>query len=76
MFFKRRKSLKKEFDRKLLLEMELLKQNWRSEKEIYERSYKSNPDLEMQVKLAEIKYFYLIKEAKKRDIRISANLFK
>jgi len=56
--------------------MELLKQNWRSEKEIYERSYKSNPDLEMQVKLAEIKYFYLIKEAKKRDIRISANLFK
>ncbi len=56
--------------------MERLKRNWQAEKEILDRSYKSSQDLEMQVKLAEIKYFYLFKEAKERNIRISANLFK
>lgn len=76
MLFKRKKSLKKEYDRKLLTEMERLKRNWQIEKEIFDRSYKSSQDLEMQVKLAEIKYFYLFKEAKERNIRISANLFK
>jgi len=76
VFFRRKKSLKKEYDRKLLAEMERLKRNWQAEKEILDRSYKSSQDLEMQVKLAEIKYFYLFKEAKERNIRISANLFK
>lgn len=70
MLFKRKKSLKKRYDEKFLLEMEKLKKQWQNEKRIWDNSIESNKDLSIQVKLAEIKYIYMFKEAKARNIKI------
>ena len=76
MIFTKKKSLKKEYDLKLLAEMERMRIQWQEEKEILDRSYQYNEDLENQVKMAEIKYFYLFKEAKARNLRISTKVLK
>ncbi|MCU9615360.1 YaaL family protein [Caldibacillus lycopersici] len=74
MLFKRRESLKKQYDIKLLSQIEELKLQWQDEKNIWEKSIDTSEDLDTQVKLAELKYFYLFKEAKVRDIRVSSLL--
>ncbi|MBY6270843.1 MAG: DUF2508 domain-containing protein [Caldibacillus debilis] len=71
MLFNRKNKLKKEFDGKLLQQMEQLKNQWHIEQQLWEKSFYKSKDLEMKVKLAELKYFYLFKEAKHRNIRIS-----
>ncbi|WP_062350919.1 YaaL family protein [Bacillus kwashiorkori] len=74
MFFRKRKSLKKEYDLKLLLQMEQFKKQWQNEQNITERSINVTEDLRQQLKMAEIKYFYLFKEAKTRKIKVKSLL--
>lgn len=73
MLFKRKGTLKTEYDKKLLSQLEQFKRNWNDEKSIYEKCLETNEDLDFQMKLAEIKYFYLFKEAKARNIRVGMN---
>ncbi|MGM9986909.1 MAG: YaaL family protein [Bacillaceae bacterium] len=68
MFFKRVGYLRKEFDTKLLMLLEECKNNWIREKEIRDICVEPTEQLLYEVHLAELKYFYLLKEAKKRNV--------
>lgn len=71
MLFKRKGTLKKEYDQKLLHQIEELKLRWKNEKSLYDKSFDINEELERQVELTELKYLYLYREAKARQIKIS-----
>ncbi|WP_033827322.1 YaaL family protein [Bacillus andreraoultii] len=71
MLFKRKGTLKKEYDQKLLHQIEDLKIRWKNEKSLYDKSFDMNEELERQVELTELKYLYLYREAKARQIKIS-----
>lgn len=71
MFFKRKDRLKKEYDDKLLNQLRVLKADWNHKKNIFEKSYDEFEDLEREAKIAELKFFYLFKEAKHRNIKIN-----
>lgn len=71
MLFKRKGSLKREYDQKLLFQIEELKKKWKNEKNLFDKSFDFNDDLKIQVELNELKYLYLFREAKMRKIKIS-----
>lgn len=71
LFFKRKGRLKKEYDEKLLNQLRELKADWNHKKYIFEKSYNEFEDLEREAKLAELKFFYVFKEAKQRNIKIN-----
>ncbi len=71
MFFRKKGWLRKEFDDKLLSQIEEIKQNWRQQKLLLDKCVDPSNEVISQAKLAEAKYFFLFKEAKAR--RISLN---
>ncbi|GLB62036.1 YaaL family protein [Cytobacillus sp. NCCP-133] len=70
MFFKRKWWLRKEFDEKLLEQLNRLKADWNNQKSLVEKSFDPSPEAVSQAKLAEAKYFFLFKEAKQRKVRV------
>lgn len=68
MFFRRKGWLRKEYDEKLLQQLEELKQNRIHQKELLEICLDPSDDVIMEAKMAEIKYFSLFKEAKIRNV--------
>lgn len=68
MFFRRKGWLRKEFDEKLLNQLDQLRNDWNNQKSLIEKSFDPSDDVICQAKLTEAKYFYLFKEAKKRNI--------
>lgn len=70
MFFRRKGYLRKEFDEKFLEELQQLKNEWIQQKEIVEKSFEPSEEIISHVHLAEAKYFYAIKEAKRRQIKV------
>jgi len=69
MFFRRKNQLKKQYDALLLDTMSHLKTDWEKQKKIQKLVHEDTPDLYVQRKLSEAKYFYLFKEAKIRNLR-------
>jgi len=70
LFFRRKGWLRNEYDRKLIEQLELLKNDWLYQKSMLEKSVDPSQDTILQTKLAEVKYFYLFKEAKQRKVTI------
>ncbi|MEK3798920.1 YaaL family protein [Peribacillus sp. FSL H8-0477] len=70
MFFRRKGWLRNEYDQKLIEQLELLKKEWLYQKSMLEKSVDPSQDAILQTKLAEIKYFYLFKEAKQRRVSL------
>jgi hypothetical protein len=70
MFFRRKGWLRKEFDEKLINQLEVLKKQWQNQKSLVEKSFDPSEDVICQAKLAEAKYFFLFKEAKQRKISV------
>ncbi|UOE55538.1 YaaL family protein [Bacillus sp. CMF12] len=70
MFFRRKKWLRSEFDEKLLEQLNRLKTDWNNQKSLVEKSFDPSPEAISQAKLAEAKYFFLFREAKKRNVRV------
>ncbi|MDP4162966.1 MAG: YaaL family protein [Bacillota bacterium] len=70
MFFRRRNWLRKEFDEKLLTQLDDLKKDWQQQKSLLEKSFDPSDEVICQTKLAEAKYFFLFKEAKQRKIKL------
>jgi hypothetical protein len=70
MFFRRKGKLRKEFDEKLLQQLDRLRKEWNSQKMLVEKSLEPSADILSEAKLAELKYFFLIREAKSRNISI------
>ncbi|RLQ90023.1 YaaL family protein [Falsibacillus albus] len=68
MLFKRKGKLRKEYNQKLIHNMEHAKQEWFRNRSLVKLSIDYNEDLICQTKLAEAKYFFLFKEVKKRNI--------
>ncbi|MCM3708544.1 MULTISPECIES: YaaL family protein [Cytobacillus] len=70
MFFRRKKWLRSEFDEKLLDQLNRLKTDWNNQKSLVEKSFDPSPEAISQAKLAEAKYFFLFREAKKRNVKV------
>ncbi|WP_335872924.1 YaaL family protein [Bacillus sp. 2205SS5-2] len=70
MFFRKRNKIRNEYDGQLINLMESTKRDWVDKRSIEEMSIDQHFDLTCQTKIAESKYFFLFKEAKKRKIVI------
>ena len=70
MFFRRKGWLRKEYDERLLQELVCLKQNWLAKKALIERCVDPSLELILEVKMAEVKYFSLFREAKARHVKV------
>lgn len=70
MFFRRKGWLRKEFDERLIQQLNGMKENWQNQKSLVEKSLDPSEDVICQAKLAEAKYFFLFKEAKQRNISV------
>ncbi|MGA9289897.1 MAG: YaaL family protein [Anaerobacillus sp.] len=70
MFFKRKGYLRKQSNESLIQSLHELKNVWNRQKEIVERSVEPSGAVLAKLKVDEAKYFFLLKEAKRRKIRM------
>ena len=47
-----------------------MRTKWLNQKNIWEKSFDINENLEYKVKISKLKYYYLFKEAKVRNIKL------
>lgn len=71
MFFRRKTWIRAEFDEKLLNHLNLYKEDYQRQKVLLERSFDPSEDVICETKLAEAKYFFMLKEAKYRNITLN-----
>lgn len=70
MFFRRKEWLRKEYDEKLLIQLNKFKEHWQQEKLLLEKSFDPSEEVICQTKIAEAKYIFLLREAKERRISL------
>jgi hypothetical protein len=70
MFFRRKGQLKKEFDEQLLTTFVNVKNSWLKQTDLIEKSVDPSDEVLLSAKVARVKYLYLLREAKKRNISI------
>jgi len=70
MFFRRQGRLRNEFDEKFLDILEKVKGDRQQQTTLLDKSFDPSEEVICQAKLAEAKYFFLLKEAKHRKISI------
>ena len=70
MFFRRKGWLRKEYDEKLLTQLQEYKEQWQKQKQLLERSFDPSEEAICQTKIAQVKYYFLLKEAKHRNVRM------
>jgi hypothetical protein len=70
MLFRRKGRLRKEYDEKLLAQLNRYKINWQQEKLLLEKSFDPSEEVICQTKIAEAKYIFLLREAKQRNVTI------
>jgi hypothetical protein len=68
MFFRRKGKLRRETDQKLWNSLNELKEEWMRNKLLIEKSIDPSVHLLNDLKTSEAKYFYLIREAKVRNL--------
>ncbi|OLP62989.1 hypothetical protein BACPU_35890 [Bacillus pumilus] len=71
MGFLRRKSIRKEFDEKLIQQLFKQKEEWNRQKKLVANSVEPSQDILFELKLAQAKYFFYLREAKKRNLRLN-----
>lgn len=70
MFWRRKGRLKKQFDERLVEQLEAMRNEWIKQKELIEKSIEPSEDVLMDAKMTEAKYFFLIREAKRRRVTL------
>ncbi|MBM7663499.1 hypothetical protein JOC85_004375 [Bacillus mesophilus] len=70
MFFQRKGKLRKSFNEQLIESLEKNKNEWMRQKEIVNRCVEPSAEVLYHLKLAEAKYLFLIREAKKRKVTL------
>ncbi|MCP8971351.1 YaaL family protein [Ectobacillus ponti] len=70
MFFHRKGRLRKEFDQELISLLEQSKQELIRQKRIVEQSLEPSEDVICHMLIAEAKYFYLLRSAKLRQVKM------
>lgn len=68
MLFRRKGRLRKEYDEKLITEIQSLKREWLNKKQLLDKCVDPSDDIILETKMAEVKYFSLFKEAKYRKV--------
>ncbi|MED2753577.1 YaaL family protein [Bacillus thuringiensis] len=70
MFFQKKGKLRKEYDDKLIVLLKKVKNEWLRQKRMVEQSVEPSQDVICSLKIAEAKYFFLLKEAKRRPVKM------
>ncbi|GAA0336997.1 YaaL family protein [Bacillus carboniphilus] len=70
MLFRRKGWLKKEYDEKLVKDLQEAKIFWEQQRVFVQKSFEPSMELIEQANTAEAVYFSLLNEAKKRKVRI------
>ncbi|MDR4888538.1 YaaL family protein [Fredinandcohnia sp. QZ13] len=68
MLFKKKGKLRSEFNQKLFTQLEIAKKEWMRQKNLIEKSIEPSDDILNELKVAETKYFFLLREAKRRKV--------
>ncbi|KAF1677158.1 YaaL family protein [Bacillus mexicanus] len=71
MGFLRKKTLRREFDEKLIDQLFKQKEEWNRQKKLIEKSLEPSAEVLYELKVAEAKYFFCLREAKQRNLKIS-----
>ncbi len=71
MFFKRKGWLRKEYDDEFVKTFMQVKQEWSHKSSMVERSVDPSEEVMVDIRLAKMKYLFLLKEAKHRNISIN-----
>ncbi|MCY7784979.1 MULTISPECIES: YaaL family protein [unclassified Bacillus (in: firmicutes)] len=71
MGFLRKKTLRREFDEKLTEQLFKQKEEWNRQKRLVEKSLEPSAEVLYELKVAEAKYFFYLREAKQRNLKIS-----
>ncbi|WP_059174293.1 YaaL family protein [Bacillus sp. FJAT-27445] len=71
MFFRRKGRLRQEYNEKFLNLLEEVKVDWQRQKSLLEKSFDPSEEVICQARIAEAKYFFLLKEAKHRKVSIA-----
>lgn len=66
MGFLRKKTLRREFDEKLTEQLFKQKEEWNRQKKLVEKSLEPSAEVLYELKVAEAKYFFYLREAKQR----------
>lgn len=70
MLFRRKGWLRSQYDQQLIQNLLMMKKEWNRQKQLVDRSVEPSPQVLYELKVAEAKYFFLLKEAKVRKIKI------
>ncbi|MCA1032978.1 YaaL family protein [Bacillus timonensis] len=71
MLFRKKNKLQLEFNRSLLEQLETYKEEWIRQKRIIDKSVEPSDKVLYDLKIAECKYLYLLKEAKVRNVYVT-----
>ncbi|OQP03945.1 hypothetical protein B1690_16925 [Geobacillus sp. 46C-IIa] len=70
MLWRRKGKLKRQFDEKLIAELQKARTEWLEQKQLIEKSVDPSLEVLSALQLAEAKYFFLLREAKHRRITL------
>lgn len=70
MLWRRKGCLKKQFDLKLVEELQALRDEWYEQKRLIEKCVEPSEEVLMALNVTEAKYFFLIREAKYRRVSL------
>lgn len=70
LLWRRKGKLKRQFDEKLMAELQKARAEWFEQKQLIEKSVDPSPEVLSALQLAEAKYFFLLREAKHRRVTL------
>ncbi|AGT30480.1 hypothetical protein M493_00325 [Geobacillus genomosp. 3] len=70
MLWRWKGKLKRQFDEKLIAELQKARTEWLEQKQLIEKSVDPSLEVLSALQLAEVKYFFLLREAKHRRITL------
>jgi len=70
LLWRRKGWLKKQFDLKLIEQLQAVRDEWYEQKQLIEKSVEPSEEVLMTLNVAEAKYFFLMREAKYRRVSL------
>jgi len=70
LLWRRKGKLKRQFDEKLVAELQKARTEWLEQKQLIEKSVDPSQEVLSSLQLAEAKYFFLLREAKHRRVTL------
>jgi hypothetical protein len=70
LLFRRKGWLRSQYDQQLIQNLLDLKEEWNRQKQLVDKSVEPSTQVLYELKIAEMKYFFLLKEAKIRNIKM------